>query len=637
MKKPVTFLLFLLFLGYSGVYGEVSYNIRDFGATGNSTVLETKFIQSAIDKASENGGGIVIIPPGIYKVGCIKLKDNINFHITAGATLLGSSDIRDYSEEIPSFESRTNGLYVKYSVIYAEDAKNISITGTGTIYGNGDKHFLKSRPQNLRPFLIRLVNCQNVKIQNVRLLESANWTCHLLGCKDVLVDGVNITASQRENRDGIDIDGCNRVIISNCRISTGDDAIVLKSTSNALCSDVTITNCQVSSKASGIKIGTESNGGFRNIAVSNCLIRNIPVHTGIEFMTVDGGIMQNIAVDNIVMQDVATPIFVLLGNRARPYKIGQYVRHLSTVSDISFNNISVFDAKLPSIIAGMYIKKVRRISLQNIDIRYNRALAGNALAFNKVPLNEFAYPMGSMFGTNLPVYGFYFRNAEMLYLQNINLQSAEGEKRPALAFDSVDNVEMHSVRASVNKNIPAMIHLRNCRDFYGDFCRSIGSNPALFSAEKKNCANLQFSNSVLQSGQREIKEVPALQNINTYEHIDTESDFKVTSGNKIYGRYFRDLKKPLKVTLHVKKKGTPQVCLLTLNTHKKPENIILRYNGHSQEFLVEWNEWGWAPIALEKKFDYDKNVTFEIQSESKNSGLKIAEVAIRYLYLGYTD
>src|ERR1035437_1291158 len=221
------------------------YNVKTFGAKGDGVTLDTRSIQHAIDKAYENKGGVVNVSSGTYLIGTLILKDNLELHLEPGATLLGSSNYKDYTAVNQKFESRTKDLYAKYFMIFAEGAKNISITGSGIIYGNGLKHFQETRPQNLRPYMIRLVNCDNVIIRDVHLLESANWTLHILGCRDVNISGIDIETNGEGNRDGLDIDACQRVSVSNSIFSTTDDAIVMKATTDILCQDIAITNCML--------------------------------------------------------------------------------------------------------------------------------------------------------------------------------------------------------------------------------------------------------------------------------------------------------------------------------------------------------------------------------------------------------
>jgi cysteine-rich repeat protein len=213
---------------------EIPIIYKDFNASGDGVTLDTKAIQNTVDACYASGGGTVVVPAGIWLTGCIELKSNINLHLEPGAVLLGSTNKDDYKIIVPDFESRTNDLYVNRSIIYAEKAENVSLTGTGIINGSGKhKNYSFTHPQNNRPFLARFVNCSNVTIRDVSMIESANWTCHLLGCKDVLIDGLKIENSVRANRDGLDIDGCENITVSNCRIYSMDDAIVFKSTGPA--------------------------------------------------------------------------------------------------------------------------------------------------------------------------------------------------------------------------------------------------------------------------------------------------------------------------------------------------------------------------------------------------------------------
>jgi polygalacturonase len=614
---------------------QTQLDVKAFGAKGDGTSLETAAMQRAIDKAYENGGGVVNVPPGTYKVGTLILKDNIDLHVQAGAEIIGSPNIADYQEIIHKYESRTNGLYAKHFVLFAEGARNISISGSGTVHGNGLKNFRTGNPQNLRPFLARLVNCDNVTIRDVHLLESANWTLHLLGCRDVNIDGIVIENGVDANRDGLDIDCCQRVTVANSRFSTGDDAIVLKATNDVLCEDIAITNCVIRTRASAIKTGTESNGGFRNITVSNCTIRDLPHHAGIELMTVDGGMMQNIIVDNITMINVATPFFVRLGVRARPYKPGQYVARVDDVRDITLSNISVTNAKYPSSIMGLHSKKISNVTVNNYTVRYGET--EDAVPYNKVPFMEFLYPYARMF-QKLPAYGLYCRNVEGLHLQNISVYSAVNEKRPPIAFDRVNRAEILSVKAEVrNANAP-FAHLRSTKDLIANYCRTLGAAKVLFEVEQSTSDNLKFSNNIIQAGQQETVQVPALPDDQLFEEFDTDIRFSVDQGATYHGLTAHELKgKPLAVDLGMTKRGPLQLCLLVLNESPTPEKLLLKYEGKSQEFVVSWNEWGWAPISLLKEYDNDAKVRFEITAVDPNSQLKIAKAYVRYQNLKKTD
>ena len=458
-------------------------NVRKFGAKGDGKTLDTHAIQNAIDQAFGNGGGVVDVPPGIFLIGTLILKDNIELHLSPGAVILGSPDYHDYTEIIHKYESRTNGLYAKYFMIFAEGARNISITGNGIIDGNGLKNFRKSDPQNLRPYMIRLVNCNNVLIRDVKLLESANWTLHLLGCTDVNVDGIDIDNHVRSNRDGIDIDACNRLTLANSRFNTGDDAIVLKSTNDSLCQNISITNCIIRTAASAIKTGTESGGGFKNITVSNCVIRDLPDHTGIELITVDGGMMQNIVINNIVMENVASPLFIRLGNRARPYKSGQYVDHQDDVKNIYLNNITVINSKRPGIIMGLNSKKLNDIIISNYSAQNSVAQRAccHIMRFLPMNLDILQEPISKIYLLMDFIAGMW----KVSGLQNVNLYSAEGESRPAIVLDRTENVELSSVHGEMKNSSSPMIYLRNSKNIDASLCRSIDEGRFPLRGRKK--------------------------------------------------------------------------------------------------------------------------------------------------------
>ena len=638
MKIIYSLIIIYLSVG-SVITGSSEYNVKDYGAVGNGIVLDTKSIQNTIDEVYKKGGGTVLIQKGTYKVGTLFLKDNVNLHLEIGATLLGSSDIQDYSEITYNLESRTNKLYVKYAVIFAEGVKNISITGFGTINGNGKNNFQITRPQNMRPFLVRFVNCKNVKIKDVRMLESANWTLHLLGCKDVVVDGIEIAnVTENGNRDGLDIDACNNVFVSNCKISSIDDAIVLKSTNNKKCENIAITNCILSSHASAIKTGTESNGGFKNIVISNCVIKNIPVHAGIELMTVDGGNLQNVAISDIIMDNVATPIFIYLGNRARPFKKGQYVSKVAKVNGVYLNNITVTNAKLPSGVVGLNNRKVKNISFSNISVKYSKALKEKPLAVNGVPYKDLDYPMAIMFGTNLPAYSFYCRNVNGLSFNNVTVYSAKEEKRPAFIFDDINNLELNSIKTFGYNLLSPMVYLRNSDDVYCTQCRTLNKTETLFEIEKQSCRRISFSNNFLQDGQKEIVNVKTLTDSEKFADIEMEQKYLIKDGNKTDGLVAKKIaKNPIAFEFKITKKTTPQICILIKSNSDYPSKVILKYKNIEQKFIVDWNNWGWAPIALIPKFDKKEKIKFVVEAADKNSKLFVSKIYLKDLKLGYTD
>lgn len=630
MKKIISAIIVLVYC--SALPAQV--NVKTLGAKGDGVTLDTRSIQKAIDKVYNNKGGVVEVPAGTYRIGTLILKDNVELHLQAGAMLLGSPDYRDYTAVSQEYESRTKDLYAKYFMIFAEGVKNISITGSGTIYGNGLKHFQETRPQNLRPYMIRLVNCEDVIIRDVKLLESANWTLHLLGCREVNIDGIVIETKGEGNRDGLDIDACQRVKVSNSRFFTTDDAIVLKATNDELCENIVITNCIVTGcGGSAVKTGTESNGGFRNITVSNCVINNIPVHAGIELMTVDGGMMQNILLDNITMNKVATPFFIRLGIRARPFKPAQYVNRIEAVKDIFLNNITASDAKFPSSIIGLHSQRISNITVSNYTVRYNQVQ--EATAFNAVSFQEFDYPAAVLF-EKLPAFGLYCRSVDGLYLQNVNMYSADTEKRPAFTFDRVNNLSLFSLSGNAKDKATPLVHLRQVNDAIAAYCRSLDNSNVVFESEQGTVSNLSLSNTALHPSQTELKNVPVLADPAVFDDFETDMKFNVQQGETVKGMTAHDLSRPLIVTMTATKKGSFQLCLLTLNQMPAPQKVTVQYGNTRQEFMVNWKEWGWAPVSLIKNLEQGQAVQFTLSAQP-GSSLKLAKVYLRQQDVGFTD
>ena len=267
---PMKQLISLLLLA-CGLQAEAAvYNIRDFGAKNDTTVLSTKAIQTAIDRCSQEGGGQVLVPAGHYKIGTIVLRSRVNLHLEKGAVLFGSTDINDYTPQRTSYVSlRTNTPTVQ--LIWADNVEDVTIDGEGVIDGRG-KSFPKLSWNDegiTRPHLLRFVQSRDVQLEGITLRNSGCWMQHWLACDRVKIDGITVNNRNNYNNDALDLDGCHEVTVSNMICDSDDDGITLKSTSPRLCENICITNCVVSSHCNAVKLGTETNGGFRNITIQN--------------------------------------------------------------------------------------------------------------------------------------------------------------------------------------------------------------------------------------------------------------------------------------------------------------------------------------------------------------------------------
>ena len=257
----------------------MEYNILSCGAVADGRTNCATAIQNAVDTASAAGGGRVIIPAGQYLSGSVLLKDNVELYLESGAVLISSLDPVD----IKPFPQGGNGVnpddtadgWQSGFFLGASHAKNVTISGMGTIYGQGDQVFLDKNEDNgfhecpktceaFRPRMMLFEDVENFTVRDVTLKDAAFWTLHMAGCQNVRIDGIKILNDDRgANNDGIDPDCCRNVVIANCIVSTGDDAIVVKSTGPmsrryGVCENITITNCVLHSRDSALKIGTET-------------------------------------------------------------------------------------------------------------------------------------------------------------------------------------------------------------------------------------------------------------------------------------------------------------------------------------------------------------------------------------------
>ncbi len=447
MKFPSTILF--LFVALVPSFTKASdYNILDYGAKNDTTVLSTKALQQAIDACAAGGGGRVVVPAGQYKIGTIILRSNINLHLEWGATLYGSTNLDDYipmKSDYVSLRTQTTTI----QLIYADNVSHVMIDGCGTIDGRG-RAFPKLSWNDegiTRPHLIRFIQSRDIVVRGVTLRNSGCWMQHYLACDRLRIEDVNIFNRNNFNNDALDIDGCHDVIVKGLLADSDDDAITLKSTSPRLCENVRISDCVVSSHCNAIKLGTETNGGFRNISIGGIVVKPSEDQkekffgqwrgsSVISLEITDGGIMENVEVHDIVAEGTEAPIFVYLGNRARPYKDGTIVSNIGSIDGVRIYNVTVRDAGATGCsIIGLPGHPIKDVAISNVNIHHSGGVdvAPADVAHDK----EKEYPEATMFGM-LPAKGFFIRHARNVSIEQLTVKTDKNDCRPVLVKQDVE-------------------------------------------------------------------------------------------------------------------------------------------------------------------------------------------------------
>lgn len=494
--------------GRSGLDTARSFDVKSFGATGDGKTLDTAAINKAIDVAAAAGGGTVFFSAGNYLSVSIHLKSNIALYLDQGATIVAAETAPGVAYDAPepnpwdSYQDFGHSHFHN-SLIWGENLENISILGPGKIWGKGlVRHGNQSRTKEQNAALgnapadpragpfgypnprdavepgwgnksISLKLCRNVIIRDISILHGGHFAILATGVDNLTIDNLKIDT----NRDGIDIDACKNVRISNCSVNSPFDDGICPKSSYALgyarvTENVTITNCQLSGYDEGtfldgtykrefrnqngtfsptgrIKFGTESNGGFKNITVSNCVF---DYSRGLALESVDGALLEDVTITNITMRDISnSPIFLRLGNRARGPKEKTTVGALRRVI---ISNIVVYNAdpKYASIISGIPGHPIEDVRLSNIRI-YSQGGGTKEQAALDPPEREDAYPEPNMFG-ELPAYGFFIRHVKALQINDVEVSYLKEDARPPFVMNDVKGADFFRLRAQHGANVP---------------------------------------------------------------------------------------------------------------------------------------------------------------------------------------
>ncbi|GHV59001.1 polygalacturonase [Bacteroidia bacterium] len=392
-----------------------TYNMQELGADITGKKKCSVLINKTIEKAAAEGGGTLYFPAGEYLTGPIYMKSNITLNIESGALIRFSDDFEDY---LPFIKVRWEGVFMNSfaPLINAQNAENITITGRGTIDGQGEKWW-KATLNNIsqirskgdleqlsdlqrrwdeanpnievsdyykntlkrrffRPPFIQFLECKNIRIDGINIQNSPFWTINPVGCDNVLVHGVTIKNPEAgPNTDGINPSSCSNVRISDCFISVGDDCVTIKSGRDAdgrnygkPCENITITNCVMLSGHGGVVIGSEMSGGVKKITISNCVFDGTDAGIRLKASRGRGGVVEEIRVDNIVMNNIRKNAFIFDLFYDRNSQLEPVSERTPIFRNIHLSNITGSNVKKVGYITGIEEMPIEEISFSNINM-----------------------------------------------------------------------------------------------------------------------------------------------------------------------------------------------------------------------------------------------------------------------------
>ena len=463
---------FVVVTALTNVRAQVArFPVDRYGAKADGRSVDSKAINDAIQAASAAGGGTVVFHAGTYIACGIRLASHVALFLDHGAAIeAGSPDQAPCDAPEPNEWDKFQDFGHSHwhnSLIWGENLDDVAIYGTGTLYGRGlSRSASAASAAGTGNKAIALKNSRNVTIRDITIRHGGHFAILATGVDNFTVDNVKMDT----NRDGIDVDACRNVRLSNLTVNSPyDDGICLKSSYGLgvarATENVTITNCQVSGYDEGtyldgtckrtvkyggtrdrgptgrIKFGTESSGGFRNITITNSVFDYC---RGLAIESVDGGPIEDVTIDNVTMRDIANaPIFVRRGNRARtPGAPPPGAIRRVAISNVVASGVNGAQGILISGIPGYPVEDLR---LSNIRVQF--AGGGTKADAALVPdEKERDYPEPDMFG-RLPAYALFARHVVGLDARDADFTFEASELRPAIQLLDVVRVDLDHIRA----------------------------------------------------------------------------------------------------------------------------------------------------------------------------------------------
>jgi polygalacturonase len=470
------------------------FDVKHYGAKGDGINVDSPAINQAIEAANAGGGGTVHFPAGTYKCYSIRLKSNVLLYLDQNATIL-AADVPEggtTSGGYDAAEPKTPwDAYQDYghnhwhnSLIWGEGIENIAILGPGLIWGKGLVRGGKAaETPGMGNKSIALKNCRNVILRDFSILKGGWFGILATGVDNLTIDNLKIDT----DRDGMDIDCCRNVRVSNCSVNSPYDDGICPKSSFALgyaraTENVTITNCYVTGYQVGtlldgtwkpwpegskmtsptgrIKCGTESNGGFKNITISNCVFDGC---RGFALESVDGAQLEDITFTGVTMRNCTnTPIFLRLGRRMR----GPAGVPVGTLKRIIISNVVSHNSASQLGGAGL-ISGIPNFPIEDVKINElymdHRGGGTKEMAERQVPEMEDGYPEPRNFG-DIPASGFYMRHVKNIEFTNVEIVASSADARPVFVLEHIDDAEFFRIKTPSGSGAP-LFSLNDVQDF----------------------------------------------------------------------------------------------------------------------------------------------------------------------------
>jgi polygalacturonase len=401
---------------------------RQFGAKADGVTADTRALQAAIDACA--GGGEVVLSGGTFLSGMVTLRSHLTFTIDGTATLRGTQNDADYPDVNPPTDNSQLSNCRK-SLIYAEGVDSITLRGGGTIDGNGDKPDWRggppAHPERTRPMVIFTTLSSNIAIEDLHVENAAMWAVVNMEADHLVIRNLDVHSDLSGTRDGIDIVDCHDVLVENVTVFSEDDAICLKSGSRRGTEGVIVRNSKVlrSIVANGLKLGTASTGSFKDITFEDITLANTD-KAAMAVESVDGADIANVTFQRIQFAGAGTPVFVILGRRGTPARVG-------SIDGVTFEDITGTAPKhawgMP--ISGTIVDGVRYAprNLRFVGVRVDLAGGVSPMPVDP-PEYDGRYPDPNLWG-NLPAAGYYMRHVDGVTITGGGVTIGPGDARPA--------------------------------------------------------------------------------------------------------------------------------------------------------------------------------------------------------------